>query len=949
MGLVSDQRSDLKESLVRLKDIVEGIRPPNMPRLSRSITSFVLPNHPSFIRFIRDTFNHDSLRPHLNSNTNRKQDVSLYPHQSFVREFLQDHSPYRGILLFHGLGVGKTRAAIAAAETLRCSAAQRGAIRKVIVLLPASLHANFVENALTSGPSSYRTQLWHPFPLKKDAQLLTSISIKLQLPLGQVSARRVIWLPVGSIKRHTSIKHSKLSNHKRKRNGEENGEENGGENGGEETRGVQHLAFLEQFYTFLHFNGISRENYLLHWRTLSRINPFDDAILIIDEVHRFVSLAQNPDSVGSLIYHDIMHARNMRILALSGTPIVNDPAECALLINLIAGPQFLRVITLSKTPDELIKSTLDVHLQVQSWKLDMLQSPPRILLELLPDHFIYENTQKSHVTFAPSLQAKHALHGILQALAPLAPHISLQQQTPLIPSASAFHAMFLDPVTQTMINRDLFVSKIIGHVSFYNVFRSDLFPRRLNLRNIQRLHPNINLMKPIIPDSTLAVVSCTMSDHQFHAYLKLRLVEIDKNLKKSKKAQKQQKDQPLPGSYRALSRALCNFAFPPHITRPSPSQTQLLLDTADRFLEGDEPTDVAGEHSSKENKYRLDMEKAVMKLDEYMTKAGDADVEALSPKMARVVEMVMRCEGTGLVYSQFKMVEGCRVLQMLLRRQGFREMRLEKEKDDVGWRLMLGSEHLQDVTGIKDNNTSLYDGSSNRYYFTYDNSPSSQMLMHLFNSDMDKLPRELRQLFDGRTNLRGELLKIMFVTQSGADGISLKNVRHSHILEPYWNDIRHQQVIGRCIRANSHAALEESERDHQSYVYVSCLAPQHTNRTLQSIDAGLTSDQFILALGGKKQRKTQPFLQCLAQGAVDAHLYHDAHSIIIPDFPPLLPTTFVNTLHRPSIDFEKIKKTCRCDIVRSGTRLFLRNVETGVLYDKAHFDLTRTLVPVNLP
>ena len=36
------------------------------------------------------------------------------------------------------------------------------------------------------------------------------------------------------------------------------------------------------------------------------------------------------------------------------------------------------------------------------------------------------------------------------------------------------------------------------------------------------------------------------------------------------------------------------------------------------------------------------------------------------------------------------------------------------------------------------------------------------------------------------------------ITQSGSEGISLKNVRQVHLLEPYWNMIRMDQVIGRA-------------------------------------------------------------------------------------------------------------------------------------------------------
>ena len=42
--------------------------------------------------------------------------VKLFPHQRFVKDYMQFDSPYRGVLLYHELGSGKSGASIAAAE-----------------------------------------------------------------------------------------------------------------------------------------------------------------------------------------------------------------------------------------------------------------------------------------------------------------------------------------------------------------------------------------------------------------------------------------------------------------------------------------------------------------------------------------------------------------------------------------------------------------------------------------------------------------------------------------------------------------------------------------------------------------------------------------------------------------------------------------------------------------
>ena len=53
----------------------------------------------------------------------------------------------------------------------------------------------------------------------------------------------------------------------------------------------------------------------------------------------------------------------------------------------------------------------------------------------------------------------------------------------------------------------------------------------------------------------------------------------------------------------------------------------------------------------------------------------------------------------------------------------------------------------------------------------------------------------------------GELVQVLFITQSGAEGLNLKSIRDVRIIEPYWNRVRVDQVIGRARRVGSHLNL----------------------------------------------------------------------------------------------------------------------------------------------
>jgi hypothetical protein len=72
----------------------------------------------------------------------------LLPYQKLVRDYLMLESPYRGLLVYHGLGSGKTCSSIGVAESLLNN-------KKIYVLLPASLQENFKQELRTCGNPIY--------------------------------------------------------------------------------------------------------------------------------------------------------------------------------------------------------------------------------------------------------------------------------------------------------------------------------------------------------------------------------------------------------------------------------------------------------------------------------------------------------------------------------------------------------------------------------------------------------------------------------------------------------------------------------------------------------------------------------------------------------------------------------------------------------------------------
>jgi hypothetical protein len=72
-------------------------------------------------------------------------------------------------------------------------------------------------------------------------------------------------------------------------------------------------------------------------------------------------------------------------------------------------------------------------------------------------------------------------------------------------------------------------------------------------------------------------------------------------------------------------------------------------------------------------------------------------------------------------------------------------------------------------------------------------------------------------------NKDGSLIKIMFGTQSVMEGVDFKRVRQVHILDPWWNDSRIQQVVARAIRLCSHSGLPENKRVTDVFIHLSTI------------------------------------------------------------------------------------------------------------------------------
>ena len=67
----------------------------------------------------------------------------LMPHQIFVKNFLSNQTPYNSLLLYAGLGTGKTCSAIGVAEEARSIMKQSGINKSILIIASPNVQDNF--------------------------------------------------------------------------------------------------------------------------------------------------------------------------------------------------------------------------------------------------------------------------------------------------------------------------------------------------------------------------------------------------------------------------------------------------------------------------------------------------------------------------------------------------------------------------------------------------------------------------------------------------------------------------------------------------------------------------------------------------------------------------------------------------------------------------------------
>ncbi|MAU37590.1 MAG: hypothetical protein CMD14_09545 [Flavobacteriales bacterium] len=129
------------------------------------------------------------------------------------------------------------------------------------------------------------------------------------------------------------------------------------------------------------------------------------------------------------------------------------------------------------------------------------------------------------------------------------------------------------------------------------------------------------------------------------------------------------------------------------------------------------------------------------------------------------------------------------------------------------------------------------------------------------------------------SNVDGKQVKVILISQAGSEGLDFRFIRQVHILEPWWNMNRIEQIIGRAVRTCSHKALPFTERNVEIYLHGSILEDEQKEAV----------DIYVYRLAELKALKIGEVSRLLKTISVDCLLNSEQQNFTEDNFDKIVP------------------------------------------------------------
>jgi superfamily II DNA or RNA helicase len=675
--------------------------------------------------YLKKEFRNNEIKEKVDWNIVKhpKRDFLLDPHQTFLKNYISPDTPYNGVLIFHGTGVGKTCTAISIAEGFKKTLKNMG--KKILVI--STLKYNFIKEL-------YDT---HKERIKKNPEDIVQCTGK-DYELGEES----MYLT-------------------------------------KQQKDKELIKLKKSYYQFFGYNKFA--NYVMEitggWNGLEKdidekikkiiSKEFDDRVIIIDEIQNIKTDRKEElsKSIQPMLNSIIKYGKNIKLILMSATPMFDRPDEIIFYLNLLLqndGRPIINKNEIFNFKDGTLKNGAE----------DKLRNAFR-------GYISYVRAEKPFI-FPFRIYPKETI---------IPKHIEHFMSGQKIDNNKKiqFTKLLLCPMKNIQLDTyTYYLDKKIkeGKIKINIDNKNESF----DMNNLEEIESSNNIDEK--KNSGILFDLTKISNIVFPISNKLNN-EI--NTKNSK-------------LYGAFGRSSIDSDY-------------------DNGLGGYyKNIKIVGSKKKIQYKYQSH---AIFNKDTVneIPFADEKHIEKYSSKFAKILEIIKKSRGLIFIFSQF-IEQGTLPFALMLEQNGF-----DRECSD-------GEEQLLDYNANKlkkggKRRQICYLCSQEAGHLNHHNEKSKDYHMYkrakyiLFfgeSKDIIKVKKEeaLRK-FSSENNKYGEEIKVFIGTRSVSEGLDFKRLRQVHILEPWYNLSRHEQIIGRAIRNYSHKDLLPEERNVEIYQYATVI------------------------------------------------------------------------------------------------------------------------------
>ena len=276
----------------------------NDPQFGKKITShpifknYKLKYNPNKLKELYDDFDKNRMNK---SKISKSNVYILKPTQKLLRNFMSPYSPYRGLLIYHEMGVGKTCTAISIAENLKDIVSKSHT--KIYVIRPDEIerqifNINMVKDGTPANQCSGDVYInndkyndkYNDLVKKcsnKDTESCAQLKSKIDKDIKQIYEFNGSQMWANSVNKEIELKTKMIENEKEKE---------------------------EKISSIIK-------------------NRFNNAVIIIDEAHEMRDNGSDAKVVPPILMLVLKYASNLRLIFLSATPIYDKPQNIVSMLN----------------------------------------------------------------------------------------------------------------------------------------------------------------------------------------------------------------------------------------------------------------------------------------------------------------------------------------------------------------------------------------------------------------------------------------------------------------------------------------------------------------------------------------------------------------------------------------------------------------------------------------